>query len=164
MRPHQGRSVRTWVSCGSHLGHRAPGRSFPGDLASPSKRQSSGPAIGSGVSLSRTNGPYSRLRKRGVASARPATARPLIPNEPPMVDADPAVRVGPIPDARIAKTDARKSLLWCLLISGSEMLMAAAPPLIGGPRVDACLATRASASAPRFLEHQREGRSRNRPP
>jgi len=33
-------------------------------------------------------------------------------------------RVGPIPDARVAKTNAGKSLLWCLLISGSEMLMA----------------------------------------
>src|SRR5258708_11599696 len=29
-----------------------------------------------------------------------------------------------IPDARVAKTNAAKSLLWCLLISGSEMLMA----------------------------------------
>src|SRR5260370_40266614 len=28
-----------------------------------------------------------------------------------------------IPDARVAKTNAGKRLLWCLLISGSEMLM-----------------------------------------
>jgi hypothetical protein len=72
-----------------------------------------------------------------------------------------------IADARIAKTNAGKSLLWCLLISDSEMLMAAARTLIGSA-VDACLAKWpnrrcTSASAPRSLEHRRERRSRNQP-